>query len=177
MWSNQWIANPCINELLIPVSVPGNSPSEEVRGHWTPMGAEPMEQWIDVWHERYCINIPLFKFALFLSSCHLRHSFFRWLRTISIILFLNKQDLLAEKVKAGKSKIEDYFEEYATYTTECKITFSLFLGCFAPVCENPDENFLSQLPLGLRLWSSIHSVIQILHAGLPLKTLLTDYQN
>ena|SRR6218665_1542159 len=107
------------------------------------MGAEPMEQWIDVWHERYCINIPLFKFALFLSSCHLRHSFFRWLRTISIILFLNKQDLLAEKVKAGKSKIEDYFEEYATYTTECKISFSLFLGCFAPVCENPDENFLS----------------------------------
>ncbi|CAH1779778.1 unnamed protein product, partial [Owenia fusiformis] len=32
----------------------------------------------------------------------------RWLRTISVILFLNKQDLLKEKVKAGKSKIEDY---------------------------------------------------------------------
>jgi len=29
----------------------------------------------------------------------------RWLRSISIILFLNKQDLLAEKVKSGKSKI------------------------------------------------------------------------
>lgn len=26
----------------------------------------------------------------------------RWLRTISVILFLNKQDLLAEKIKAGK---------------------------------------------------------------------------
>ncbi|CAL1541958.1 unnamed protein product [Lymnaea stagnalis] len=39
----------------------------------------------------------------------------RWLRTISVILFLNKQDLLAEKVKAGKSKIEDYFPEYARY--------------------------------------------------------------
>jgi hypothetical protein len=43
---------------------------------------------------------------------------FRWLRTISIILFLNKQDLLAEKVKLGKSKIEDYFPEFANYTTE-----------------------------------------------------------
>ena len=32
-----------------------------------------------------------------------------------MILFLNKQDLLAEKVKAGKSKIEDYFPEYARY--------------------------------------------------------------
>lgn len=41
--------------------------------------------------------------------------YFRWLRTISVILFLNKQDLLAEKVKAGKSKIEEYFPEYARY--------------------------------------------------------------
>ncbi len=41
----------------------------------------------------------------------------RWLRTISVILFLNKQDLLAEKVLAGKSKIEDYFPEFARYTT------------------------------------------------------------
>lgn len=48
--------------------------------------------------------------ALFISLC-------RWLRTISVILFLNKQDLLAEKVLAGKSKIEDYFPEFARYTT------------------------------------------------------------
>uniref|UniRef100_A0A4W6CAU5 Guanine nucleotide-binding protein G(s) subunit alpha n=1 Tax=Lates calcarifer TaxID=8187 RepID=A0A4W6CAU5_LATCA len=41
----------------------------------------------------------------------------RWLRTISVILFLNKQDLLAEKVLAGKSKIEEYFPEFARYTT------------------------------------------------------------
>lgn len=39
----------------------------------------------------------------------------RWLRTISVILFLNKQDLLAEKVKLGKSKIEDYFPEFTRY--------------------------------------------------------------
>ncbi|XP_018408791.1 PREDICTED: guanine nucleotide-binding protein G(s) subunit alpha-like [Nanorana parkeri] len=41
----------------------------------------------------------------------------RWLRKVSVILFLNKQDLLAEKVLAGKSKIEDYFPEFARYTT------------------------------------------------------------
>lgn len=41
----------------------------------------------------------------------------RWLRTISIILFLNKQDLLSEKVKLGKSKIEDYFPDYKRYQT------------------------------------------------------------
>uniref|UniRef100_A0A8C6VXW1 Guanine nucleotide-binding protein G(s) subunit alpha n=1 Tax=Nothobranchius furzeri TaxID=105023 RepID=A0A8C6VXW1_NOTFU len=41
----------------------------------------------------------------------------RWLRTISAILFLNKQDLLAEKVLAEKSKIEEYFPEFARYTT------------------------------------------------------------
>lgn len=48
---------------------------------------------------------------LFFISLH------RWLRTISVILFLNKQDLLAEKVLAGKSKIEEYFPEFARYTT------------------------------------------------------------
>lgn len=41
----------------------------------------------------------------------------RWLRTISVILFLNKQDLLAEKVLAGKSRLEEYFAEYSRYTT------------------------------------------------------------
>ncbi|XP_061094845.1 guanine nucleotide-binding protein G(olf) subunit alpha isoform X2 [Conger conger] len=40
----------------------------------------------------------------------------RFLRTISVILFLNKQDMLAEKVLAGKSKIEDYFPDYARYS-------------------------------------------------------------
>lgn len=42
---------------------------------------------------------------------------FRWLRTISVILFLNKQDLLAEKIKAGKHKLEDYFPDFARYQT------------------------------------------------------------
>ncbi|CAI9737960.1 nucleotide-binding G(s) subunit alpha [Octopus vulgaris] len=41
----------------------------------------------------------------------------RWLRSISVILFLNKQDLLAEKVKAGKSKIETYFADFERYVT------------------------------------------------------------
>jgi len=39
----------------------------------------------------------------------------RFLKTISVILFLNKQDLLRDKVLAGKSKIEDYFSDYARY--------------------------------------------------------------
>ena len=30
----------------------------------------------------------------------------RWLKTISVILFLNKQDLLREKITAGRSKLE-----------------------------------------------------------------------
>jgi guanine nucleotide-binding protein G(s) subunit alpha len=38
----------------------------------------------------------------------------RWLRTISVILFLNKQDLLAEKIKNGR-RLEEYFPEFARY--------------------------------------------------------------
>uniref|UniRef100_A0A8C6MBN3 Guanine nucleotide-binding protein G(olf) subunit alpha-like n=1 Tax=Nothobranchius furzeri TaxID=105023 RepID=A0A8C6MBN3_NOTFU len=39
----------------------------------------------------------------------------RFLKTISVILFLNKQDVLADKILAGKSKLEDYFPEYKNY--------------------------------------------------------------
>lgn len=39
----------------------------------------------------------------------------RWLKTISVILFLNKQDLLAEKIKTGRYKLEHYFPEFASY--------------------------------------------------------------
>jgi len=30
-----------------PAQLPRNSPSEEVRRHWTPTGAEPTVQWMD----------------------------------------------------------------------------------------------------------------------------------
>uniref|UniRef100_A0A023F635 Guanine nucleotide-binding protein G(s) subunit alpha n=5 Tax=Reduviidae TaxID=27479 RepID=A0A023F635_TRIIF len=52
----------------------------------------------------------------------------RWLRTISVILFLNKQDLLAEKIKAGKSKLEDYFSEFSRYETPAEAELSSDIG-------------------------------------------------
>jgi len=56
----------------------------------------------------------------------------RWLRTISIILFLNKQDLLAEKVKSGRSRIEDYFPAYAEYQTESEeVLILVFIVLFS----------------------------------------------
>ena len=39
----------------------------------------------------------------------------RWLRSVSIILFLNKQDKLKKKVEEGK-KLEDYFPDFSSYT-------------------------------------------------------------
>jgi GTPase SAR1 family protein len=39
----------------------------------------------------------------------------RWLKKISVILFLNKQDLLKRKIMIGKSRIEKYFPEYNNY--------------------------------------------------------------
>lgn len=39
---------------------------------------------------------------------------FRWLKTVSVILFLNKQDLLAEKIRK-RQRIEEHFPEYAGY--------------------------------------------------------------
>jgi len=45
----------------------------------------------------------------------------RWLLTISIILFLNKQDLLKEKIMSGR-KLVDYFPEYKNYTVPAECT-------------------------------------------------------
>ncbi|XP_065837544.1 guanine nucleotide-binding protein G(s) subunit alpha-like [Oscarella lobularis] len=40
----------------------------------------------------------------------------RFLKKISVILFLNKQDLLRKKILLGKSPLEKYFDEYPNYT-------------------------------------------------------------
>lgn len=39
----------------------------------------------------------------------------RWLKNISVILFLNKQDMLTEKIKAGRHRLETFFPEFANY--------------------------------------------------------------
>ena len=41
----------------------------------------------------------------------------RWLKTISVILFLNKQDLLREKIDCGKSKLEGKSEKKVLIVT------------------------------------------------------------
>ena len=41
--------------------------------------------------------------------------FHRWLKTVSVIMFLNKEDLLKAKVLEGRFKIETYFPEYSSY--------------------------------------------------------------
>jgi hypothetical protein len=37
------------------------------------------------------------------------------LKNISTILFLNKLDILTEKILAGRSKLEDYFPDFTRY--------------------------------------------------------------
>ncbi|KAG9356014.1 hypothetical protein JZ751_000858 [Albula glossodonta] len=70
---------------------------------------EALDLFRSIWNNRLATPISCLTQTM-LGTCPL------WLRTISVILFLNKQDMLAEKVLAGKSKIEDYFPEYARYT-------------------------------------------------------------
>lgn len=78
----------------------------------------------------------------------------RWLRTISVILFLNKQDLLAEKVLAGKSKIEDYFPEFARYTTPEDGTCDLLqlIGIFVSIYKRVCWQSIYILPSDSRAW-------------------------
>ena len=45
----------------------------------------------------------------------IQNRLYRYLKTISTILFLNKLDLLTEKIVAGRSKLEEFFPEFKTY--------------------------------------------------------------
>ena len=45
----------------------------------------------------------------------------RFLQNVSIILFLNKQDILRERIVAGKFRLEDYFPEYYRYKIQDKV--------------------------------------------------------
>ncbi|VDK46911.1 unnamed protein product [Anisakis simplex] len=47
----------------------------------------------------------------------------RWLKTISVILFLNKQDLLEEKIKSKRHLLETYFPEFANYQLPADATY------------------------------------------------------
>lgn len=60
-----------------------------------------------------CTSLRALWLAVVNPLCSLIGS--RFLKTISVILFLNKQDVLADKILAGKSKLEDYFPEYSNY--------------------------------------------------------------
>jgi GTPase SAR1 family protein len=40
----------------------------------------------------------------------------RWLCHISVIAFLNKEDLFREKILSGRSKLEDYFPAFRNFT-------------------------------------------------------------
>ncbi|PAA47199.1 hypothetical protein BOX15_Mlig030909g2 [Macrostomum lignano] len=51
----------------------------------------------------------------------------RYLKQNSVILFLNKQDTFQEKILKGKTKLEDFFEEYKNYPQP------------GPDSENPKE--------------------------------------
>lgn len=89
---------------------------------------ESLDLFKSIWNNRYASVLSYvehlynsrityqYSHGRYTSTCRYLFSH-RWLRTISVILFLNKQDLLAEKVKAGKHKLEDYFPEFARYQT------------------------------------------------------------
>ena len=69
---------------------------------------ESLELFRNIWNNRFVFSLD---FLFFLNETIV---FFRWLRSISVILFLNKQDLLAEKIKSGR-RLEAYFPEFARY--------------------------------------------------------------
>lgn len=80
-----------------------------------------------------------------------------------MILFLNKQDLLAEKIKAGKHKLEDYFPEFARYQTPVEP------GMAADPSEIPDvirAKYFIRDEFLVSITHITHSLVPIDHRGI-----------
>jgi len=98
--------------------------------------------------------------------------FFRWLRTISVILFLNKQDLLAEKVLAGKSKIEEYFPEFARYFTPDDGEQSHYIFAHLQTLQPPATIYIIYTGC-----SYMSTVLQIIYVGFVKKFIFKSQQH
>lgn len=84
---------------------------------------ESLDLFKSIWNNRWALWGEIGDARQMRDDCTIFFSLLcRWLRTISVILFLNKQDLLAEKIKAGKSRLEDYFAEFSRYQTPIDAT-------------------------------------------------------
>ena len=60
-----------------------------------------------------------------------------WLRNVPILLFLNKQDLLEDKIRAGRHKLEDYFPDFVHYVIPPEAEWELELRS-----ETADKEFV-----------------------------------
>lgn len=83
----------------------------------------------------------------------------RWLRTISVILFLNKMDQLEEKILAGRSHIEEFFPEYTNYQTPSEGTRAHSTAHLSELVSS--QFLLYRAILVLCLLSDMHYLVSI----------------
>ena len=79
---------------------------------------ESLDLFKNLWNNRSVLTQLLSILSIFILYCIVLK---RWLKNISTILFLNKLDLLTEKIKAARSKLEDFFPDFARYQTPVDI--------------------------------------------------------
>lgn len=64
---------------------------------------------------------------------------YHWFKDRNVVLFLNKKDLLEEKVASGKSPVSVYFPEYSGPDDSYKDIEEFFKNLFLSKNPNPDE--------------------------------------
>ncbi|XP_067233916.1 guanine nucleotide-binding protein G(olf) subunit alpha isoform X3 [Chanodichthys erythropterus] len=114
----KWIQ--CFNDVTAIIFVAASSSYNMVirEDNSTNRLRESLDLFRSIWTNRFHSSAVSWEFSVPVPSAAevILKCIYMFLRTISVILFLNKQDMLAEKILAGKSKLEDYFPEYARYT-------------------------------------------------------------
>ncbi len=67
---------------------------------------------------------------------------YNWFRYINVILFLNKKDVLEEKIVSGRSPVKNYFEDFPGPDDDYQAAINYFQELFVSKNENPDERFV-----------------------------------
>ena len=62
---------------------------------------------------------------------------YQWFRTTPLVLFLNKKDLLAEKINSGRNPVTNYFEDCPANDYDTVVDY--FRDLFVSLNPNPGE--------------------------------------
>ncbi len=102
---------------------------------------------------------------------------YRWFKDTDIVLFLNKTDLLQEKLASGQTKVTDFFDDY-TGPEEFEPVMEFFTGLFQEQNKSSSAGDHSQRKLSIFPTCAVDTEnFQRIHTAIKEQILEKIFQN